>query len=475
MRKSILFLTSLFALTACVGGDSDCPWCTWQMSGNSGRSVAKPTALDATPDDMRQNNSNVIKSANIISSVNRILDVYEQSGLDYSNVSTDELPALAEDSRVPVFNPERKILNGLTDAQIRKLREAIYVFRNVIDWDQPHDDAELAVMIKLMNAVYNIESGGKIKNKFDPSLTMADILAMSPQEQDKLMDDLYVGEKLLYDYVPNLHDVVLGDKANVNVRVANIMLTSDLWCGDLWYDVDGRLGAVQSFERQGNTNVFRYTDGDEHTDVTLNSASNGKLTYADFGYMTVTVHTGGTEEIAKQLWMLEPTFPELRPAVYAWNNNVDMNFKGRAIGLYSKEYADYAGGLKDPITMQTDNATLSFKNRVAEGGSTTFSTTLFMPFSESGWYDVSVNEGGNLNYMEFTNYKGADDTNRLSIDDKSSDIVVTANYGSVPQYYTGDNALDLPAEAVGMVNYDYDDGDGHEDHFRAAYGLVRQE
>lgn len=92
MRKYIV-LSSLVILTACETGGSNLISNYKKQTSDVPDTPQQFTTIsfDATPDDARQYNSSVTGMATVLDVSDRLIEIYERSGIDYSGLSEAEL------------------------------------------------------------------------------------------------------------------------------------------------------------------------------------------------------------------------------------------------------------------------------------------------------------------------------------------------------------------------------------------------
>lgn len=471
MRKYFV-LSSVLALTACAGG-----------GGESGLMGAFNTdtpraAFAGTPSAVRSANA-PFKQETVFNFTGRLLAIYDAADMQIADDVV--LPELPTDG----VGVKADIINSLSDADKLKLRKVMYIMDKIngIYHDFGYKSApnmanyDLVNVAKWINAFYDIESKGQITNllNVDAASNITDESELHEYLKPVDMDIV----RWTYDEPVILADGFFKVDSNGNITGIN-------------YGLNGVLGRV------GNTNVFegeianplavRTVEPDTiNAKVTLESAAGGKLSYYDFGFATE--ERKNTDDVllsrAKGVYAsfsgkqgepgrISANYPD---ADFNWN------FKGTAVGVYTKASNGTVDTLPYTTTMKTNNATLN----IAGTDATNITTTLNMPFSESGWYDVKVTSlpnnnaggwfipapfGGNAT-IEFSNFKG-DESKRLSADNSGT---VTAS-ATLTGAAAAEHIFTQPEEVVGRVRL-FNLGSmraapQQTETFEAAFGMKKQ-
>lgn len=439
--KKYLILSSLLALTACAGGGESSLLSYAKGINNEKTAVdvpqnllpINPTFIVATPDDVKLANSAVTNMDILGDFSDRIVEVYRQSGLDYSNLNDTDFadsdyglevtPGLLTD-----------IYNNMSDDKKRKLREAAYI-QHKIDYvymaqydDSLSDEVKqiLPDVVKWINAFYYVESNGQIKQILNPA-EIANI--KTPTDLAAFIEPADLKHQGYYDVLRFFdHDVF-----SVNESTGII---------EEWENGHNRVGDTSEFCGFGDCYMYNsYGDFLTHGDLGM-KIINDKI-------YRPTVIRGVSQDIS-----LNDMVGKIYP--------ISWDFTGRAIGTYTKDNNVSTPSYK---FLQTDNATMHI-----DGNKDNITYVINLPFSDSGWYDVKL-ENNNINEygsktIEFSNYAG-DDSNKLSIDDGSSKINADG-WESVS--FLG-NYTFQPTEAVGIITW----GNYSNEEFQAAYGMVKQE
>lgn len=458
MRKHLI-LTSLLTLTGCMGGGSADGLLS--LFGNE----SKP-AFGGTPQETIKANSSITKMETVTDTTTRIKEIYEESGLNYTD---NDVKNADESGMLPgIYYPDDRTLSeqyrNMSDEDKKTLRKAQLGFKKILvlrdymnGYITDFTQSDLEEATKMLNAFYKIESNGRIEQKFNidnlPNVTNISGL------QDFFYDNVGGGNFLHLDKIARAYidsdGELWGSDRYVWVDSVN--------GGDIRLDYDGKImrmyyygGSGGLLERQGNSNEFKDLCGNK---VTLETFGDGKLSYSDFGYMTYeneegykTINTFAIRASFDTPWI------DSADSMYYINNHI-MNFKGTAVGLFVNNPDGDPNELAHTTKMRTDNATLHINNGY------NWSTTLTMPFSEDGWYDVKMTEGYNGSYYAnttFSNYHG--DTNDVKKQVPSTYV----DYASIGRAERGEYALENPTEVAGRAYVDFGDQNVR---FEAAYGM----
>ena len=442
--RKCISLVFIGALAACTfGGGYDCYFCLENF---------KPGEFDATPDTARKSNQSITKTSTVLDFTDRAVEIYDEAGLDLSGVPENELDEVFDGASADA----QQRLDEMPPEKQRKIKEMQYARENILytvysylglkaAGDLPYNKQFLQNMVKLINAIYYVESKGVITQKLDPAGLE------SVTDKSSLYD--YVSDvdwdTIIYRYHDD-SDRLLSDGSEYSTFITENGVIVGL------NTKGGQKNSVRAFftiqppHRVGDTNVFDqdlpFGDG-IHITRTFESFGNGKLKYNDFGYVTLKHYDSSgdltnTTKHAAVFGMGDVLPVGIDSAMLP----VNWKFKGTAVGLYTKN-----SNTKNPdyLEMRTNNATMNININGVDGGG----LVLNIPFSESGWYDVRITnseDGKGGNPITFSNYKGTD-ANRWSFDNGESVIETTADTNFI---VNGDYAFAQPTEIVGSVSMD---------------------
>ncbi len=465
MRHKYISLALVCTLSACsFGGKSDNS-SLFNIDWNNINTEFKPGQFDATPDAARKANKSITQTATLLDYTDRVIDIYDQANQDGNmdtmieyfvvgcsssgcpdDITADLTAELINNAFVDANDEAKTRLANMSPEKQKKLAYAEYAYQllqfakeapdsiNVSELDTEMDLSGFAIttIINLINAYYYVESNGKITQKLNATDLVAPGLPHPTwREYADFISDVD-WDTLLKRY----HNTQNGFLGGVSSDIGSDFATLS----------DGKILALgDHFVRIGDTNTFKDNfHPNINIEATVEMVGNNKFKYNDFGIATVTKFDDDGETILKQeKHLFFHSAGKLDTSIDKSMLPADWNFKGTAVGLYTKN-----AGVPIPsyLEMRTDNATLNIT--LAEG---TVQSTLKIPFSESGWYDVTYTSGSlGENYM-FNNYKGAD-ANRLLNDTGNGVVVMDPVDGDMG--ISGDYAFDQPNEVIGNVKFE---------------------